>query len=43
MNQASRKSWLVPVLPAEVQPGMSAFFAVPLAMVSCIMVFIIAT
>lgn len=27
MNQASRKSWLVPVLPAAVQPGMSALRA----------------
>src|SRR4249920_3360780 len=29
MNQASRKSWLVPVLPAAVQPGISALRAVP--------------
>ena len=43
MNQASRKSWLVPVLPAAVQPGISALRAVPLINVSCIMVFIIAT
>ena len=43
MNQASRKSWLVPVLPAAIQPGISALRAVPLSSVSCIMVFIIAT
>ena len=43
MNQASRKSWLVPVLPAAVQPGISALRAVPESSVSCIMVFIIAT
>jgi hypothetical protein len=43
MNQASRKSWLVPVLPAAVQPGISAFRAVPLINVSCIMVFMAAT
>ena len=43
MNQASRKSWLVPVLPAAIQPGSSALRAVPLSSVSCIMVFIIAT
>ena len=29
MNQASRKSWLVPVLPAAIQPGISALRAVP--------------
>src|SRR5260370_14502299 len=43
MNQASRKSWLVPVLPAAIQPGISALRAVPLSIVSCIMVFIIPT
>ena len=42
MNQASRKSWLVPVLPAAVQPGSSALRAVPEISVSCIIVFIIA-
>jgi predicted metal-dependent hydrolase len=43
MNQASRKSWLVPVLPAAIQPGMSALRAVPLSRVSRIMVFMAAT
>ena len=42
-NQASRKSWLVPVLPAMSQPGISAFRAVPMTKVWCIMSFIIAT
>ena len=34
MNQASRKSWLVPVLPAAGQPGSCAFCAVPETSVS---------
>src|SRR5262249_33294842 len=43
MNHASRKSWLVPVLPATGQPGRSARRAVPLVIVSCIMAFIMVT
>ena len=43
MNQASRQSWLVPVLPAACQPGSSPLRAVPVSSVSVIMVFIIAT
>src|SRR5438034_769679 len=43
MNQASRKSWLVPVLPAAIQPGISALRAVPESRVSCIIVFMAAT
>ena len=43
MNQASRKSWLVPVLPAACHPGRWARRAVPLVSVSRIMAFIIAT
>jgi hypothetical protein len=43
MNQASRKSCDVPVLPAAGQPGSSALRAVPLISVSCIIAFIIAT
>jgi hypothetical protein len=43
MNQASRKSWLVPVLPAAAQPGSCALWAVPMVSVSRIIEFIMAT
>ncbi len=43
MNQASRKSWLVPVLPAAGQPEISALRAVPVSSVSCIIMFIMPT
>ena len=43
MNQASRKSCDVPVLPAASQPGRSARRAVPPAIVSRIIESIIAT
>ena len=43
MNQASRKSWLVPVLPAAGQPGSAALCAVPMVSVCGIISFIIAT
>src|ERR1700749_2777050 len=43
MNQASRKSWLVPVLPAACQSGSCAFCAVPETSVSRIIAFIMAT
>jgi hypothetical protein len=41
-NQASRKSWLVPVLPAVSQPGISPFLAVPMEKVSRIIRFMAA-
>src|SRR5262249_24572191 len=43
INQASRKSWLVPVFPAAGQPGRVALCAVPLVSVSLIIVFIMLT
>ena len=43
MNQASRKSCEVPVLPAASQPGRSAFLAVPTSSVCRIIAFIMPT
>ena len=43
MNQASRKSCDVPVLPAAGQPGNTAYCAVPTVSVSRIIAFIMPT